>query len=60
MSSLVKKPVIIYAESTPNPYSMKFVANQLLVQNGGTAFTNGKSNSFAAKGAPPVSDLDRY
>lgn len=37
MSSFVKKPVIIYAESTPNPSSMKFVANMLLVENGATA-----------------------
>lgn len=37
MSTLVKKPVIIYAESTPNPSSMKFVANQLLVNDGATA-----------------------
>lgn len=37
MDTFVKKTVIIYAESTPNPASMKFVANQLLVQNGATA-----------------------
>lgn len=37
MNTLVKKPIIIYAESTPNPSSMKFVANQLLVQDGATA-----------------------
>lgn len=37
MDIIIKKPVIIYAESTPNPSSMKFVANQLLVQDGATA-----------------------
>jgi Fe-S cluster biogenesis protein NfuA len=37
MESLIKKPVIIYAESTPNPSSMKFVANKLLIENGATA-----------------------
>jgi Fe-S cluster biogenesis protein NfuA len=37
MDTVVKKPVIIYAESTPNPSSMKFVANQMLVMDGGTA-----------------------
>jgi NFU1 iron-sulfur cluster scaffold homolog, mitochondrial len=37
MESLIKKPIIIYAESTPNPSSMKFVANKLLIENGATA-----------------------
>ena len=37
MDSLVKKPIILYAESTPNPSSMKFVANILLVEDGATA-----------------------
>lgn len=37
MDTIVKHPVIIYAESTPNPASMKFVANQLLVTEGATA-----------------------
>lgn len=32
-----KIPVIIYAESTPNPASMKFVANRLLIEEGATA-----------------------
>lgn len=36
MDSLVKKPVVIYAESTPNPSAMKFVANRLLVPEGAT------------------------
>ena len=53
MDTLVKKPVIIYAESTPNPSSMKFVANQLLVQDGATAQylskTETKGSPFAAK-----------
>jgi Fe-S cluster biogenesis protein NfuA len=37
MEPLTKNPVIIYAESTPNPTSMKFVANQLLIDEGATA-----------------------
>ncbi len=37
MDTAVKKNVVIYAESTPNPASMKFVANCLLVENGATA-----------------------
>jgi NFU1 iron-sulfur cluster scaffold homolog, mitochondrial len=30
-------PVVIYAESTPNPASMKFVANHMLIAEGATA-----------------------
>lgn len=37
METEIKKPTIVYAESTPNPASMKFVANSLLVENGATA-----------------------
>jgi NFU1 iron-sulfur cluster scaffold homolog, mitochondrial len=37
MDTLVKKPVIIYAEATPNPASMKFVANRMLLESGATA-----------------------
>ncbi|HEV7231314.1 MAG TPA: NifU family protein [Bacteroidia bacterium] len=37
MEPLLKKPVIVYAESTPNPASMKFVANQVLLEDGATA-----------------------
>jgi len=33
---ITKTPVIIYAESTPNPAAMKFVANRLLVENNAT------------------------
>lgn len=31
-----KIPVAVYAESTPNPATMKFVANKLLIENGTT------------------------
>ena len=30
-------PVVVYAESTPNPASMKFVANHMLIAEGATA-----------------------
>jgi len=30
-------PVVIYAESTPNPQSMKFVSNRMLIAEGATA-----------------------
>jgi len=35
-----KLPIAVYAESTPNPASMKFVANKLLVQGPSIEFTN--------------------
>jgi len=37
MEPTLKTPVIVYAESTPNPASMKFVANQVLLPEGATA-----------------------
>jgi Fe-S cluster biogenesis protein NfuA len=37
MDTLIKNPIAIYAESTPNPATMKFVANKLLIENGATA-----------------------
>jgi Fe-S cluster biogenesis protein NfuA len=57
MESLVKKPVIIYAESTPNPSSMKFVANQLLVMNGATAQYLSPSET---KGSPLAAKLFEF
>ena len=57
MDTLVKKPVIIYAESTPNPSSMKFVANQLLIQDGATAQYLSKSET---KGAPLAAKLFEF
>ncbi len=57
MSTLVKKPVIIYAESTPNPSSMKFVANQLMVNDGATAQYLSKSET---KGSPLAAQLFEF
>lgn len=37
MESVIKNPITVYAESTPNPSAMKFVANKLLIDNGATA-----------------------
>jgi NFU1 iron-sulfur cluster scaffold homolog, mitochondrial len=54
MDTLVKRPVIIYAESTPNPASMKFVANRLLVNDGATAQYLSKAET---KGAPIAAKL---
>ena len=36
----VKNPVVVYAESTPNPASMKFVLNSLILQSGSVEFKN--------------------
>lgn len=57
MDTLVKRPVIIYAESTPNPSSMKFVANQLLVMNGATAQYLSKAET---KGSPLAAKLFQF
>jgi Fe-S cluster biogenesis protein NfuA len=57
MDTLIKRPVIIYAESTPNPASMKFVANQLLVPNGATAQYLSKAET---KGSPLAAKLFEF
>ncbi len=57
MDTLVKKPSIIYAESTPNPASMKFVSNQLLVQDGATAQYLSKAET---KGSPLAAKLFEF
>ncbi len=57
MDTLVKKPVIIYAESTPNPSSMKFVANQLLVTDGAIAQYLSKDET---KGSPLAAKLFEF
>ncbi|MBI3500236.1 MAG: NifU family protein [Bacteroidetes bacterium] len=33
MEAIKKMPVVVYAESTPNPSAMKFVANKILLEN---------------------------
>jgi Fe-S cluster biogenesis protein NfuA len=57
MDTLVKKPIIIYAESTPNPASMKFVANQLMVHDGATAQYLSKAET---KGSPLAAALFEF
>jgi len=39
----VKKPVVVYAESTPNPASMKFVASRFLLLEGSVEYTTKES-----------------
>jgi NFU1 iron-sulfur cluster scaffold homolog, mitochondrial len=57
MNTETKRPVIIYAESTPNPASMKFVANQLLLSDGATAQYLSKAET---KGAPLAAKLFEF
>lgn len=57
MDTVTKRPVIIYAESTPNPASMKFVANQLLLSEGATAQYLSKAET---KGAPLAAKLFEF
>jgi Fe-S cluster biogenesis protein NfuA len=57
MNTVVKRPVIIYAESTPNPASMKFVANQLLLSEGATAQY---LSTAETKGAPLAARLFEF
>lgn len=57
MDTVVKRPIIIYAESTPNPASMKFVANQLLLTDGATAQYLSKAET---KGAPLATKLFEF
>ncbi|MFI5150372.1 MAG: NifU family protein [Bacteroidia bacterium] len=57
MESKLQKPVIIYAESTPNPASMKFVANRFLVPEGATVqFLKGSDT----KGSPLARALFQF
>jgi Fe-S cluster biogenesis protein NfuA len=49
MQTLHQIPVLFYAESTPNPASMKFVANRMLMDGGATAQYNSPSE---AKSSP--------
>ena len=52
-----KVPVVIYAESTPNPVAMKFVANRLLINKGNTVEYTNKAE---AKGSPIALELFNF
>lgn len=46
--NLTEIPYIIYAEETPNPSSVKFVANKLLLVSGATVeYQNSSETTFA-------------
>jgi Fe-S cluster biogenesis protein NfuA len=36
----VKNPIVVYGEATPNPASMKFVLNKLILQSGSVEYLN--------------------
>ncbi len=57
MNTLAKRAIIIYAECTPNPSSMKFVANELLLKEGATAQYLSKAET---KGAPLAAKLFEF
>jgi Fe-S cluster biogenesis protein NfuA len=39
---IMKKVITVYTESTPNPASMKFVVNSLLLEEGSVEYTSGE------------------
>lgn len=57
METATKIPVVIYAESTPNPSSMKFVASKFLIQEGATAQY---LNISETKGSPLAARLFQF
>ena len=57
MEKELKFPVVIYAESTPNPASMKFVADRLLLRGNATAEYK---NASETKGSPLAQELFKF
>lgn len=49
-------PVIVYAESTPNPATMKFVVNRMLVPDRSVEYTD----ASLTKGSPLAQELFRF
>ena len=50
-------PIVLYAESTPNPATMKFVANKMLIEDGATAQY---LTAVATGGSPLAARLFRF
>ncbi|MCE2772978.1 MAG: NifU family protein [Bacteroidetes bacterium] len=50
-------PIVIYAESTPNPATMKFVANRMLIADAATA---NYTNAQETKGSPLAAKLLQF
>ena len=57
METTVKHPVVIYAESTPNPSAMKFVADRILLRSNATAEYKNKTE---AKSSPLANELFNF
>ena len=57
METTVKHPVVIYAESTPNPSAMKFVADRILLRSNATVEYKNKGE---AKTSPLANELFNF
>lgn len=57
MKEMLKTPIVIYAEITPNPASMKFVADRMLINNGMTLQYLSPSET---KGSPLAARLFQF
>ena len=57
MNPTLKAPVIVYAESTPNPSAMKFVANKILLENSAPLEF---FNSSETKSSPLATELFKF
>ena len=57
MNPTLKAPVIVYAESTPNPSAMKFVANKILLENSAPLEF---FNSAETKSSPLATELFKF
>ena len=57
MEAIKKMPIVVYAESTPNPSAMKFVANKILLENSAPLEF---FNSSETKSSPLASELFKF
>src|ERR1035437_4396395 len=57
MNTTLKSPIITYAESTPNPAAMKFVANKILLEN---SLPLEFLNPADAKSSPLAAELFKF
>ena len=57
MNTTLKSPVITYAESTPNPSAMKFVANKIILEN---SLPLEFLNPSDAKSSPLAAELFKF
>lgn len=57
MEAIKKMPVVVYAESTPNPAAMKFVVNKVLLEN---ATPLEFMNPAEAKASPLAMELFKF